>query len=413
MRPKPRFLYGLFALLGTLACANSEAQHAVRMQMSDATEITVTAPEGVPEIPFKLINNHLILPITIQGQQFDAILDTGMPAPGLALYGGSRVEALELDIDPAMQVQVGGAGGDGRHKTAQMAMNASFELPGVEIDQTRIIVLPSFHFNGYHDGIIGYSLFDRFVVELDYDSSVMRLHDPASFEAPERARVLPFTLRNNKPFVTVQVTPNGGEPYAAEVVVDLGAAHAISLNTGESPSIRRPADSIETVLGRGLLGEVHGQVGRIAQLGLDDIVLENVLASFPVEEHQNPSGMNSYAGNLGSEVLRRFTTIFDYSRERMLLIPNESFSEPFLFDRSGVRFDHDQTLRVEQVLPGSPAAEAGIEVGDVVTHLDGDALSGEDVYDLREALRGSGEVRITLLRADQALEKRLTLRQLI
>jgi len=351
--------------------------------------------------------------VSIDGESFRVVLDTGMPAPGLALYGGPRVDALDLDIDPEMRAQVGGAGGDGKRQTAQIATGASFDLPGVAIDETQVIVLPAFHFNVYHDGIMGYSLFKRFVVELDYDASVMRLHDPESYQAPEAARVLPFTLRGNKPFVTVQVTPTGGGPYDAKVVVDLGASHAISLNTDESEQIVLPENSITTVLGRGLSGEIEGEVGRIAELGLDGAVLKNVLASFPVSDHQNPSGMNSSAGNLGSEVLRRFTTIFDYSRERMLLIPNGSFSEPFLFDRAGVRFDHDQTLQVQQVLPGSPAEKAGIEVGDVVTHLDGEALSGKDVYDLRKALRGDGEVTLALRRGDQAFEKRLTLRQLI
>ncbi len=403
------------ALALALAVAGgAHAQHAVRMQLEDSTEITVTAASGVPEIPFRLVNNHVILPVSVDGLEFGAILDTGMPAAGLALFGSDRVESLDLTIDSSIQARARGAGGDGAAMPVRMAVDTSVEMPGVRLDGTRILLLPAFHYGGYHDGVIGYSLFERFVVELDYEASVMRLHEPGNYRAPAGALELPLTLRHNKPFVTVWVRPaSGADPFDAEVVVDLGASHAISLNADKSESIELPGQSVATVLGRGLSGEVRGVVGRIAELGLAGAVLTDVLASFPIAEHQDPAGMDSYSGNLGSDVLRRFTTIFDYSRQRMLLVPNESFSEPFVFDRSGVRFDHDLTLRVVQVLPDSPAAESGIEVGDVVTHLNGEAVSGDDLYELREILRGSGEVRVSLEREGQALDKTLVLRKLI
>lgn len=413
-RTLPPLALPLALVVGFAFGGGARAQHAVRMEMSDSTRITVTAPSGVPEIPFELINNHVIVPVSIDGFEFDAILDTGMPSPGLALFGGPRADALDLEIDPSIEAHARGAGGDGKALPVRMATDASLELPGVRLDRTRILLLPSFHYGGYHEGVIGYSLFERFVVELDYEASVMRLHDPAGYRPPEGARELPLTLRHNKPFVTVRVRPTpGAESFDAEVVVDLGASHAISLNTDESARIELPEKTVSTVLGRGLSGQVRGELGRVAELGLDGLVLTDVLASFPISQHQDPGGMDSFAGNLGSDVLRRFTTIFDYSGRRLLLVPNASFSEPFRFDRSGVRFDHDRTLRVREVLPGSPASESGIEVGDVLTHLDGTAVSGDDLYDVRAALRGSGEVRVSLDRKGRRLEKTLTLRRLI
>jgi hypothetical protein len=405
-------LAGALALTFTLPWHVS-AQQPVRMQMSDATEITVTAENGVPEIPFEITNNHLLLPVTIDGEEFDVVLDTGMPAPGLALYGGPRVEALDLNIDPGMRAQVRGAGGKGEGKTAQLAVDESLELPGVRLDGTRFIIMPPSHFGAYHQGVIGYSLFNRFVVELDYDRGVMRLLEPADYEPPEGAHVLPLTMRHNVPYTRIRVTPVGGEPYETEVVVDLGASHAISLNTEGGEQISVPEGSLTTVLGRGLSGEILGEVGRIAELDLGGAVLPNLVASFPESQYQNPRGIDSLGGNLGSEGLRRFTTVFDYTHGRMVLVPNDSFSEPFLFDRSGVRFDHDGTLVVRGVLPGSPAAAAGIEVGDRLTHLNGEEVAGEDLYDVRDVLKGDGEISVLLERGGERLEKSLTLRRLI
>ena len=293
-------------------------------------------------------------------------------------------------------------------------MEEAISIPGLTIEKARVIVMPPLPgLSGYHDGIIGYSLFGRFVVELDYDRQLMRLHDPDSYETPSDAHVLPLAIRNRLPYVTLQVAVGGGEPFDAEVVVDLGASHAISLNTDESDQVTVPEEALTAVLGRGISGPVRGQVGRLTSLGLGGAQLDDVLASFPVSEHQNPRDVDSMAGNLGSDVLRRFKTTFDYAGGRLILEPNESFSEPFRFDHSGMRLWPGSELKVEHVIAGSPAQESGIQVGDVVTHINGEAVSGKDYGDVKKTLMVPGEVRLSLRRGEQVLEKMLVLRRLI
>lgn len=122
--------------------ANLDAQQH-RMAMPDSSQSTLTATSGVAEIPFKLINNHLILPVRVNGSEpLDVALDTGMPAAGLALYDGAQTAALGLDIDPSIQAQIGGAGGSGKRMMAKIAMSESLSLPGLEIDGARVIVMP-------------------------------------------------------------------------------------------------------------------------------------------------------------------------------------------------------------------------------------------------------------------------------
>jgi len=402
----------LAALTLTLIGGRAEAQH--RMRMPDATDITVTASDGVPEIPFKLINNHLILPLSVNGSPpLDVVLDTGMPAPGLALYDSPEVAALELTIDPSMNARIGGAGGDGRHFSAQVAREESFAMPGLSADKVPVIIMPEMPgFTGYHDGIIGYSLFSRFVVELDYDNQVMRLLDPETYRAPEGSRTLPITLRSNLPYVTLGVTL-GGASFDAEVVVDLGASHAISLNTDEMEKIRVPERALTAVVGRGLSGPVKGEIARVPELRLAGARLENVVASFPVSEHQNPRGVDSLAGNLGSDVLRRFNTTFDYAGLRLILQPNTAYGEPFGYDRSGIRLGYGVELTIESLIEGSPADESGLRIDDVITHVNGAEVEGGDYGEVRKALMGSGEVRLSIRRGDETLDRSVSLRRLI
>ena len=382
---------------------------------ADATAVTVTAEGGVVEIPFRLVNNHLILPVRVNGsEELSVVLDTGMPATGLALHTTERTKGVELDVDPSFAAQVGGAGGSGKRLSAQIAMSELVELPGLELEGTRVILMPEMDgFARYHDGIIGYSLLRDFVVEIDYEANLLRLHEPGSYEAPETAVALPITLRGNIPYTRLGLRLQGGEKIEAQVVVDLGASHAISLNTDAAEQIFLPDNRVETAVGRGLSGVLLGHFGRVAELNLGGAVLRDVVASFPGSEHQNPRGIDSLHGNLGSDVLKRFRVVFDYPGGRMLLTPNSTFGEPFRFDRSGLGLSLMGELRVEQVYANSPAAVAGVQVDDLLTHIDGSPVEARELHKIRERLRGDGEVRLSFLRDGETFERTLTLRPIL
>jgi len=402
---------GLVLLASSLAPGDrSWAQQ--RMAPPDA-KVSVTAENGVPEIAFRLVNHHVLIPVSVNGSgPLEVILDTGMPAPGLALYDGDRIEPLGLEINPAIQAAVGGAGGSKR-LTAQVAMSESFAFDGVAVEGAMVVVLPRLGLDGYNDGVVGYSLFSNFAVELDYEKSLITLHDPAAFVPPDEALVLPLTFRQRVPYATVRVTPLVGEPFDADVAVDLGASHALSLNWDESERIEVPDGAVTTIIGRGASGVVKGQAGRIAALELAGARLENVVTSFPVREHQNPRGIDSLAGNLGNGALRRFNLVFDYAGEKLYLTPNASFSEEFRFDRSGLRLAVGQRLAVESVVAGSPADHAGLRVGDVVTRLNGTAVSGKEYGEAKQILMGDGTVEVEFERASESLTVSFELRQLI
>ena len=57
---------------------------------------------------------------------------------------------------------------------------------------------------------------------------------------------------------------------------------------------------------------------------------------------------------------------------------------------------------------------AGLAVGDVVTHVNGRAVSNEDIIELREQMKREGEVlEITARRAGKPVEAKLRLRRLV
>ena len=66
-----------------------------------------------------------------------------------------------------------------------------------------------------------------------------------------------------------------------------------------------------------------------------------------------------------------------------------------LYDHN--RKDHRGPIVVMDVLPNGSALGAGVEKGDIITHVDGETTSGRDYeYVLEEMLRGPAYTSVTL-----------------
>ena len=386
-------------------------------QFGGSTEpsFRVTAESGTPEIPFEVDGQHVVFPMTVNGQgPFRLVLDTGMPMGGILLYKKQTVDQLELDYAD-MPIHVGGAGGEGHRTSGKLALDETVGTSGLTVEHASVLVLdvPA-GFTRSHDGIVGAMLFNRFAVEIDVDEELLRLHQPKGYQPPTGATSLPIELIGNMPFVSVGVTFGNGQSVDARVVVDLGAGHDISLNTEGSETIAVPDRALATSLGHGLSGKINGHVGRIERLKLGGLNLDDVIAAFPEPAHQNPRGMDSLDGNLGNGILARFNTTFDYAGKRMVLQPNGRFETPFEFGMSGLRFAFGSgPLQVEQVLPDSPAARVGLRPGDVVTHIDGQAVEAGDRSWVEELCEVGKSLRLSVRRGDEAFEKTIQLRRLI
>lgn len=80
--------------------------------------------------------------------------------------------------------------------------------------------------------------------------------------------------------------------------------------------------------------------------------------------------------------------------------------QPFL----GVTIaEADNGARVESVLPGSPAAEAGLEVGDIITAVSGDAVTAETLGETIRGYTSGASVDLTVERDGESLDLSATL----
>ena len=244
---------------------------------------------------------------------------------GLLLYNIEPEDSVALK-NP-IEVLVPGAGAD-EPSAALMADSMSFYVDKLECKDQRIIVLQGDRMEGIlSEGVTGYSLFGKYIVEIDYDRMIVTLHEPPVTVDPSWDSI-PMTFKdNNIPWIEGTININGSEEVPVSLYIDLASGDALELLVKEDMKFLMPDSLKDAYLGTGLSGDIHGQTGRIASLKLASFQLEDVTTSFAPAEIR--SKQDNADGIIGNNALRRFNVIFDYKGKKLYLKPNEYFSEPF------------------------------------------------------------------------------------
>jgi C-terminal processing protease CtpA/Prc len=121
---------------------------------------------------------------------------------------------------------------------------------------------------------------------------------------------------------------------------------------------------------------------------------------------------------IAADFLRRFRVFLDYGRGRMILEPNRGYGEPSAFDASGLRVHRipnaPDAFRIYEVMPGTPAADAGLHASDLLIALDDTPVQRMSPGMVQEALTRDGrECSLLIQRADEVFTVRVKLRRLL
>jgi len=320
-------------------------------------------------LPFMLQRNLIVVSARLNGQgPYNFLLDSGV---GVSILTDPAVKNF-LQLRTGEEVRLMGAGESEQPLLAYRVDSVQVQLADAVAPSLSFFALSEdiLNLSAYVGmpihGILGYDVFQSFVVEVHTDPAQLYLHDPARYRAPRSRRWahIPLVLRANRTYVTTTVQLNDTLTMPLKLLLDTGAGHALSLETGSAANVPLPQQRLRAQLGLGLNGNINGYLGRVRGIQLGRYRVKSLITSFPDEQEVRLKASVPRDGGLGFELLKRFTTIIDYPHARLLLRPNTIFRDPFEHDMSGIEVlavgtDYRRYL-ILRVIPDSPAAAAGL-----------------------------------------------------
>jgi C-terminal processing protease CtpA/Prc len=120
-------------------------------------------------------------------------------------------------------------------------------------------------------------------------------------------------------------------------------------------------------------------------------------------------------GTVGMPVIRRTAMILDYTRSRIIFEKNSEFDAPYQFANvSGLQLERvGNTIRVRNVISGSPAADAGLRIGDEILKVDDTPVPPSGSVNLPGLREPNTSHRLTIRRGGETLVVTIALRRLI
>lgn len=334
---------------------------------------TVTAQEEfvppparkITSIPFRLLTGGIITVKARFGNYPDTltfILDTG--SGGISLDSTTTAH-LKVPTTLSDRTIRGIAG----IRQVRFAYNQSLHLPGLTVDSL------NFHINDYDvltsaygekiDGIIGYSFLTRYIVKIDYDSSDISVYTKGTFKYPRGGFLLKPLLIN---IPILQGNVRDDREINSRFYFDTGAGMCLLLSADfvNDSAFVRTRRKWYTTQAEGLGGKAPMRQGVIKQLKIGPYKFRNV-PTYIFEDDFNVTSYPYLGGLIGNDLLRRFNLIINYERRDIYMLPNSHFKDVFDYSYTGLgMYVVDGEITVVDVMPDSPAEEAGFRSGDVI-----------------------------------------------
>lgn len=383
------------------------------------TTSKLAAPPAPVTIPFELVTRHIMIPVKINNSRpLSFVLDTG---DKFGVVDTARAKELGLNLQG--QIKVGGAGSE--TIDGSFVQGANWTLPGMTgFSQPVVLAIPldklAARFGHDFDGIIGTDFIKQFVIEVDYQARVIRVHDRHTFSYAGQGESIPMELdRQGHPVIEAEVTPLGAQPIKNKFVFDIGAGGALALHSpfvSQHNLLHPNLKTIRAIGSGGAGGKTNGRVGRVAELKIGKFKIAAPLTLFS-EDKSGAFAGTALAGNIGQQIASKFKLFLDYDHGRIVLEPAASFSQPFDRAFGGIAISAENqnytTFRIIEVLENSPASEAGLQENDLILSVNDKPAAQLTLTRLGEMFEHAVAYKLTIRRGDQTLKVTFKPRQLV
>lgn len=320
-------------------------------------------------IHFKLINNLIFVPMSVNGVELNFMLDSGIAETLLF-----SLENKNVDFKNVEKITFRGLG-ETVSVDALKSINNEVKIGSHFLDRSHtVFIVLDEEFNISQDvgipvnGILGYYFFKNHPAEINYLNKTITIYKDSS-KFPKRIRRysdFPMTVELNKPYMYADVEMKH-DKQSSKLLLDLGNTDSVWLFPTLIKDFIYNRPNIDDFLGRGFSGDIYGKRSRINSLSIGKFRMSKPIASMPDEYSiQHLRIVKDRKGSIGSEVLRRFYVIFDYPGGKVYFRANKHLNDPFLIDGSGLEIKQEgliwekEEVRVETAKRNSSSNEINV-----------------------------------------------------
>ena len=377
--------------------------------VSAGPDFTLAGGAAAIEVPFEVRDGHLFVMVMLNGK-----------GPFRMLFDADRGNILSprameaLGVKPQGNFGTSGTGAD--QQEIGIARIDRLDLGGVGIDGMLFAAIDITSFmarvEGIDDvsGILGYELFKRFPIKLDFQLSRATFYDPSRFAYGGVGVRVPVRLRDH--VAEVEGNVDGFKGVFAIDTSSRGSVYLTAPFVERNDLVKRYGATQSFVSGAGADGYTRSLLARANSLKLGTVEIARPLVGL-TQPTGTPAAIGDVAGSVGYGILRQFNITFDYANSVLYFEKNANFGLPDTFDRSGMWIERRATgFEIIDVIKDGPAAKAGLIPGNVIVAVDGKTWSTLPLSAVRQEFKAVPGAKVKVKLAS-GQERVITLRDLI
>ncbi len=397
---------------------------------------------------FELINNIVLVPVTINGIEFTFLLDTGVKETILfaqandslylhnknkmTFHGMGSGEGIEGLLSTDNVVKVGNVAIDTLHWI--------YVIQASDLDISSNIGVAI-------NGILGSKFFNSFPIHIDYTKSKITLYPPGYDYSDMRKGYQKTAIRieNERPYIRAKIQVDQ-EWMEGKMLIDMGNTDPMMIFSFLLPHFTIKAPYVDEYLGRGINGAIYGKRNRVRKSAIAGFELAYPIVSYPNSDAIIKDRLTkNRIGSIGNQTLQRFHLFMDYAREEMYWKKNKWFKKPFLLNMAGMDVQHTDMIWTEEKIPiprtkkqeedrmehgitiylsdhhfqynfvlkpqykvagvrkNSPAEKAGVQVDDILLKINGTPAQNLSLSKIMTRLQShpGDEIRLTVQRGEE------------